>query len=258
MAGKKRSTRPRRKAPRRKARRGVRDVPDRASLSVTRSMEATGPPGTQFSVNTLYSLMNTQLIDYPRAVTVASAYQHYRIKKITLRFKPSYDTFGALGIGAPANQSKPILYHMIDKSGSVPTNASLEALKNMGAKPKQFDEKDHVVSWRPSVLEAVMYASGGTGASSASKYQISPWLTTSAANVSPGAFSPSGIDHLGCYWYLNQLAGSASYQYSIECEVQFEFKKPLNNLLAASEAITARVATLNTSSDGVVGGGDGD
>lgn len=228
------------------------NVPDIASLSVKRSMVATG--GGQFASNTLYSLMNTQLTDYPRAVTVASAYQHYRIKNIKLTIKPSYDTYQII---AGATTSKPNLYYMIDKSGGVPTNISLEGLKNMGARPKQLDEKNIVISWSPSVLESAMYAGGGAGAGSFSKYQISPWLTTTANTVSPGAFAPSGLDHLGIYWYVDQLVNLAGAQYSVECEVQFQFKKPLTNMLSSTEATPAVAAELNNSVDGIVGGGDG-
>jgi len=230
--------------------RKARDVPDMASLSVKRSM-TTGSPPTAFSGNTLYSLMNTQLLDFPRAVQVAAAYQHYRIKKITLTFKPSYDTFTNGGLS-----TKPNLYYMIDKSGSIPTNSTLEGLKQMGAKPRQLDEKNLTVSWRPSVLESVMVASGGAGGPASSKYNISPWLTTTADNVSPGAFSPSGVDHLGLYWYLDQLQ-TGGYQYAIEVEVQFQFKKPLINNVSSVSAIPAQLARLNDSPDGVEGGGDG-
>jgi len=220
-----------------------------ASLSVKRSM--TAPGNAAFSSNTLYSLMNTQLLDFPRAVQVAAAFQHYRIKKVTLTFKPSFDTFTNGGVS-----SKPNLYHMIDKSGSIPTNSTLEGLKQMGAKPRQLDEKNLTVSWRPSVLESVMVASGGAGGPTSSKYNISPWLTTTADNVSPGAFSASGVDHLGCYWYLDQLV-AGGYQYTIEVEVQFQFKKPLINNVSTVAAIPARLAVLNDSPDGIVGGGDG-
>lgn len=213
-------------------------------------MSTNSTPPTQFNTNSLYSLMNTQLIDFPRAVQVAAAYQHYRIKKVTLTFKPSSDTFTVGGA------TKPSLYHMIDKSGAIPTNITLEGLKQMGAKPRQLDEKNLTVSWRPSVLESVMYASGGVGAASSSKYQISPWLTTTADNVSPGIFQPSGVDHLGVYWYLDQLNG-AGYQYAIECEVQFQFKKPLINTVSSVNAQPAVVAQINDSIDGIVGGADG-
>lgn len=235
-----------------KAFRKARDVPDLASLSVKRSMQTPqGNPG--FATNTLYSLMNTQLVDYQRAVQVAAAYQHYRIKKISVTFKPTFDTFTA----AAGAVSKPNLYWMIDKSGAIPTNATVEALKQMGAKPKQLDEKNITISWRPSVLESVMYAGGGAGAVASSKYLISPWLTTTANNVSPGVFIPSGIDHLGLYWYIDQLANPVGMQYTVEVEVQFQFKKPLINLVNGVSAIPAQVATLNDSPDGVVGGGDG-
>jgi len=251
-----RKSKPRRRIARKgkKVLRRARDVPDMASLSVKRSLQFTNPPappGPGANTNTLYSLMNTQLVDYVRAVQVAQAYQHYRIRKITLTFKPTFDTFTNGG------SSKTNLYYMIDKSGSVPTNVSLEGLKQMGAKPIQLDEKNLKISWRPSVLESAMYAGGGVGASSASKYKISPWLTTTADNVSPGVFQASGIDHLGCYWYVDQLT-PLGYQYTVECEVQFQFKKPLaSGFLSSVSAIPAVVATLNDSADGIVGGGDG-
>lgn len=225
-----------------------RDVPDFASISVKRSMT---DGGNNFVPNRLYSLMNTQLIDYPRAIQVAAAFQHYKIKKVTLTIKPSSDTFI---VGGQA--TKPNLYYMIDKSGAIPTNVSLEGLKNMGAKPFQLDENNRTISWAPSVLESAMYLPGGAGNSSASKYKISPWLTTTAANVSPGAFVPSAIDHLGIYWWLDQSI-TGGYQYSVEVEVQFEFKKPLINMLTTTNATPCVPAVLNESPDGIVGGADG-
>lgn len=230
-----------------------RDVPDWASLSVKRTINPAA--GGNYAVNALYSLMNTQLIDYPRAVQVAGAYQHYRIKKITLTIKPVYDSFlAAAGGGSPGKMN---LYYMIDKSGSLPTNITLEGLKALGAKPRQLDENNRTVSWSPSVLEAAMYQGGGAGATSASKYKISPWLTTTAQVVNPGVFVASGIDHLGLYWYVEQTPAGAGFQYSCEVEVQFEMKKPLTNLIGNTEAIPSVVATLNDSPDGIVGGGDG-
>lgn len=206
--------------------------------------------GAQFDANTLYSLMNTQLGDFPRAAVVASQYQMYRIKKVALTFKPSSDTFI---VGSAA--TKPRLYYMIDKAGAIPTNISLEGLKNMGARPKNLDEKNVVISWSPSVLQSVMYTPG-TNNATPSKYSIAPWLTTSALPVPTGVFVPSGIDHLGLYWYVDMLA-TGGYQYAIEVEVQFEFKKPLANQLAGISAIPATLATINDSPDGVLGGGDG-
>lgn len=244
---KKRAAPKRRQAPRRRAPRRSGNVPDLASLSVKRSLGQAG--GAQYNANVLYNLMNTQLVDYPRAVQVAGAYQHYRIKKISLTFKPSSDTFTVGGA------TKPRLYYMIDKSGSIPTTVSLEGLKAMGARPRDLDERSVTISWSPSILESAMYANGVNNATP-SKYKISPWLSTSAVPVQPGVFVPSGIDHLGLYWYLDMI-NTAGYQYAIECEVQFQFKKPLTDLTNGVEAIPATLAQLNNSPDGVVGGGDG-
>lgn len=228
-----------------------RDVPDWASLSVKRTITPAG--GGNYGVNALYNLMNTQLIDYPRAVQVAGAYQHYRIKKITLTIKPVYDSF----IAVAGNPGKMNLYYMIDKSGSIPTNITLEGLKSLGAKPRQLDENNRTISWSPSVLESAMYQGGGPGVSSASKYKVSPWLTTSANVVNPGVFVASGIDHLGIYWFVEQTPAGAGFQYSCEVEVQFEMKKPLTNLIGNTEAVKSVVAELNDSPDGIVGGADG-
>lgn len=232
--------------------RKARDVPEWASCSETRSLALAG--GAQYNSNALYSLMNTQLLSFNRATVIANAYQHYRIKKITLKIKPSFDSYIATGGGT----SKANLYYMIDKSGSVPTNITLEGLKSMGAKPRALDERPISISWRPSVLEGVMYAPTVIGAMSASKYRISPWLATNASPVFPAPFVPSGVDHLGIYWYVDQLANPNGQQYSVECEVQFEFKKPLETgMYSSTHAIPATLAELNDSPDGIVGGGDG-
>lgn len=227
------------------------NVAEYASLSCKRTLQ-TG--GQNFQVNQLYNLMNTQLIDYDRAVQVAAAYQHYRIKKVCVTFKPTFDTF----VNSGANtMSKMHLYFMIDKSGSIPTNVTLEGLKQMGARPFALDEKEKKVTWSPSVLESAMYQPG-IGNSVQSKYIISPWLTTAANPVQPGAFVPSGIEHLGLYWYCEQLLTPGNTVYEVEVEVQFEFKKALApNSTGDSIALPAQVAVINSSKDGIVGGADG-
>lgn len=234
---------------RRPARRN--NTPEYASLSVKRSIN---DAGNQFSSNTLYNLMNVQLADYPRAVQVAKAYQHYRISRIGVTFKPTLDTFASLP--GPGNAtSKPRLYYMIDKAGAIPTNISLEGLKAMGARPRDLDERAIVVSWKPSVLEATMFQPG-VATTAPSKYSLSPWLNTTAIPVQPGVFVPSGIDHLGLYWYCDMLIDQVGYQYSIEVEVQFQFKKPLTDILSSVPAKAVSYAVLNDSPDGIVGGND--
>jgi len=220
------------------------NVPEYASLSCKRTL--TAPGGGNFVTRALYSLMNTALDQFPRAIQVAGAYQHYRIKKIALTFKPPYDTFQEGGVS-----TKPRLYHMIDKAGAIPTNITLEGLKAMGARPRDLDEKNLIVSWAPSVLEATMDVAPN---SIASKYRISPWLATNNAPIQPGVFIPSTVDHLGCYWYVDQLAGNPQYQ--MEVEVQFEFKKPLATDVSNVSALPATFAQINNSPDGIVGGTD--
>lgn len=224
------------------------NVPEWGSLSCKRTINPTA--GGSYTVNTLYSNMTTCLNQFPRALFLANAYQHYRIKNIKMTWLPQFDTFGASG----GTGSKPNLYYMIDKSGSVPTNVSLEGLKNMGAKPVALDEKPVVRSWKPSVLEGALQISG---AIQASKYKLSPWLSVDNTPITP-AFQASLINHLGIYWYVDQAEASATaYNYKVEVEVQLEFKKPLvNGMTSAVQAVGSVPVELNHSPDGLVGGID--
>jgi len=205
----------------------------------------------------MYSILNTQLSDFPRAVTVSQGYQHYRITNVKLRIKSPYDTYVNMGTGSGAYQ-KPYLYYMIDKSASIPTNVSLEGLKQMGAKPRAMDEKQLTISWKPAVLEfAATQIFTGTGLPN--KYKLSPWLST-AANPQTPTWTPSQVDHLGVYWgAFAALAGIADpITYEVEMEVQFQFKKPLVSTRdGATTAIQASFAIENNSIDGIVGGPDG-
>jgi len=248
-AAKKRVT----KKPRRKVASKVTNVAEYASLSETRTITA---PSTNNLINTLYSLMNTSLDQFTRAPIVASAYQHYRIKHIKLTMKPPYDSYVS---GATTAFRKPYLYHMIDKAGAIPTNISLEGLKQMGAKPRALDERPLTIGWRPSVLQDAMTSGGPAATAQGSAYKISPWLNTNAVSVGT-PWNPSTVDHLGVYWYLAAAADGSppTFVYEIEVEVQFEFKKPLvTRSTSTINAVPAQFAQPNESSDGIVGGVDG-
>jgi len=225
----------------------ARDVPDIASCSVKRSITPVG--GGNFQTNGMYDFRNVDLASYDRAVQVAQAYQHYRIKKITLTLKPTFDTYQQ-GVGTG---SRPNLYYMIDKSGSIPDNVQLEQLKQMGAKAHRFDEKPFTISWRPSVLTADTTAPGVVGSA---QYRISPWLST-ASRPLINPWAPSTVDHLGIFWYVEQLF-NGTVQYNAEVEVQFQFKKPLMTPASSSAPLATKVAVaiLDNSSDGIVGGPD--
>lgn len=228
------------------------NVPEYASMSCKSTLTNPGTPSGLFNGNTLYSQNTTCLNLFPRAKTAGTIYQHFRIKNVKLTWKPMYDSFVSSG----GTSSKPNLYYMIDKSGSIPSNVSLEGLKNMGAKPKALDERPISVSWAPSVLQGALQVSGTIVPA---KYTISPWLSTDNAPFTP-AFQASLINHLGIYWYMDQTLAIIGdpYVYTMELEVQFEFKKPLvEGLTSEIPAVGAELATLNHSPDGIVGGGDG-
>jgi len=243
--------------PRRVARRPARrprvrrtgNVSEYASLSEIRTLTPDG--GGDFTVNRMYKLMDTSLSQFTRAQQVAKAYQHFRIKHISIKIKPTFDTYTFNNIQA---NGKPYLYYMIDKAGALPTNVTLEGLKVAGAKPRQLDEKPLLINWRPSVLEASMTAGGAGFAGQGAKYVMSPWLNTNANSVNPGAWVASTVDHLGVYWYADTITNTTPQQpYRVEVEVQFEFKKPfLAGLFGEFEAISATHAVINTSRDGVV------
>lgn len=231
----------------RKSIRGVNGVPDIAMLSEVRTNKNGMDPSGNYITNTMYSFLSTRLQDFPRAVQVAQAYQYYKMKRITLTIKYAYDTFNA-GLG----QSRPNLYYLIDKGGNLPTNSTLELLKSCGAVPRVIDNRSFSISWTPSVLNVVNdpLAANNVGA----QYKISPWLNTNVLPEQPGAWNPSSIEHLGLFFYVEQLLGQSVYQ--LETKVEFAFKKPLWKLLpGAPKAISAnQYAELDTSPDGVEGG----
>lgn len=218
--------------------RPARNVAEYASCSVTQWI------GQVTTANVMYNLRNIALGQFPRAVQVAQAYQHYRIKKVMLEFKPAFDTFTPGVYPAGSNLQVPYLIYMIDKSGSVPTNVDSTALGQMGAKPIRFDDKTIKVSWRPSVLTQT-YGQANTQ----SQYKISPWLSTNANAMNPGLFVPSDIDHLGIFWKVDRAgvlpAGIEEYTYEVRITVEFEFKKPLvTPSTSVPESVTVTMPSL--------------
>lgn len=186
----------------------------------------------------MYANRAFQLADFPRATAVAANYASFQITKITMRFKPLSDTY-VPGVGAAG---VPYLYHMLDKSGAIPSNAGLQNLKQMGAKPKRFDDKTVVVSWRPSVLTADLMQAG-VGSTAGAQYKLSPVLSTNANAGNPAvAWAPSTVDHLGIYWYLEQANGVGN-QYEVEVEVQFRFMRPLVKATGQIDAVELPYAT---------------
>lgn len=207
----------------RKNRRGfrrARSVPDIAKL--TENYNLNYPTPTGWAMNQMYVKRDFNLAAIPRGAGVAAAYQHYRIKKVTVIFRPQVDTF--VGGGVLGGYTAPHLYYMIDKSGSIPANPSIAGLKSMGAKPIRLDEKEFKITFRPSVLTNTVDA-GTPGVFSS--YKISPWLSTNGNALNPGVFNVSSVDHLGLFWYV-ETTGASTLNYTVEAVLDVEFKKPLN------------------------------
>lgn len=232
--------RPRRRAPIRRRRYARRtNVPEWASCSVTRTI--TPAAGGNFATNIMYDVHNIQLNDYDRAATIAIGYQFYRIKHVKLTYKFPYDTFQ---VGGGLN-ARPNFYWMIDKGESLPANPTLEALKQMGARPRACDNKPISVHFSPAVLTV----DESLAANLPSQYKVSPWLSTDADEIL----------HNGLFWYIEEaFAAGAGVQYFAEIEVQFEFKKPKTTAdPGAPMSQGVKVAKLDASPDGVEGGTDG-
>lgn len=218
------------------------NVSDFAGLSCSRTLVGN-------VTNQLYKFNTFSLIDFPRAVQVARAYQHYRITGIRMTLKPAYDTYSF----ALPNLQKPYFYYMIDKADAIPTTATLESLKQMGARPIRFDESPISISWRPSVLTEDQNALLG---SVATQYKVSPWLSTSALPGAPGIWQPSQVLHKGLTWYMEQAGGNTTVY--IDIEIQFQFKKPLIDSVPNPQGALPMVyAKLDASPDGIEGGTDG-
>lgn len=256
-----RRSRPRRSRPALAKKRGMRrryakkrssNVPDYATASVRTTI--TPAAGGNFQSNIMYSTYQAngvKLSDFPRAVAIAKNYQHFKIKQIKMTLKFSYDTF-VQGNAAPGAGSRPNLYYIIDKSASLTQGTTLEALKQMGARPHVCDNRQFTITWRPGVLTGDRNVVGVPY----TQYKISPWLATNPGGDTGLGFVPSTVEHNGVYFYLEQLFGGLT-QFNAEMEVQFAFKKPLYITAAGAPVPQGIVpAVLDNSSDGIVDGPD--
>lgn len=205
------------RVPRRKM--GPSGVPEWASASFTRSLinPAGGANPAIFNPNVTYRFYDCAIDQFPRAVPIASAYQQYRIKRISLKFRPLVDTFTAGG-----GETIPQLYHQIDKIRALSAAVGLPSMKTMGCVPRRLDDKNLVTSWAPGVLDAT--TDNAAGAVTLAKVNISPWLnTTDNPFVLPVVVS--SVDHLGIIWNVEQLVG-ASGNYTCECTIEVQYRKP--------------------------------
>lgn len=196
---------------------GLAGVPDVASLTEVVNQRAT--QGLFYSSGTTYRLYDMSLGSCPRATLVGNAYQEYRIRRITLTFKTSIDTFAGGGYAVPQ------LYYMIDKRGAIPSTFTLDTLTHMGAIPRRFDDKKIMIKYAPVVLQSSL-TDPTLLTTAASSGQTSPWLPCNKSPLQGGAFQPSDVDHFGVAWFVYVPAGQTLITYDIDISVDFEFRKP--------------------------------
>lgn len=202
---------------RRRKMRGSNGVPEWASASFTRSLINPVDQTTILNPNITYRLYDTTIDQFPRAIPIASAYQQYRIKRITLKFRPLVDTFTA-----GAAQTVPQLYYMVDKIRALSQLVGLPSMKTMGAVARRLDDKTLTVSWAPGVLDAA--TDNGAGAITMAKANISPWLNTTD-NPFAVPVAVSSVDHLGLIWNVEQVVGNSG-NFTVDCTIDVQFKKP--------------------------------
>lgn len=195
-------------------------VPEWASLTETK-------PYSNLPTNTVFNMYNLQLSNFPRAASVAQAYQLYRIKRVKYILSPLQDTFAA-----GSNTSVPYLYYMIDRTRNLSAVNNPQALKRLGCKPRRIDDKIITFSYRPSVLTASYDAIPPAGQTSNqyTQYKLTPWLATRDQETL-SVWNPDTTDHQGIVFCVETSWG-AVIQYKMEMMVEFEFKKPSINVTA--------------------------
>lgn len=183
----------------------------------------------------------TSLARCERATQVARGFQEYKITRVEYHFIPITDTF------LPGQYGVPYLYSRIDKTGALEAYTTAAQLVQTGVKPRRFDDKNIVVSFKPAAL---MYARDATQNTNVwSKPIISPWLATNKNNnVAGTVWNASSIDHLGLTWFVEQTnpAGQPNLQFTVRERIFFEFRKPLY-ITGSAEGQTAQQAvSLNS------------
>lgn len=172
----------------------------------------------------MYGASILQLAQFKRASAIAGSYQEYRITGVTFKFTPRFDTFPAT-TDASNQIVVPYLYYIIDKVGAIKAGATLAQLQSMGAKPHRFDDKTITVKYKPAVLQS---SETNTATSTLTRPVTSPWLLT-MTSPSDNLYAPSSVDHRGLWYILDakNLPGDGQYEFDVDIQVDFQFRKPL-------------------------------
>lgn len=196
-----------------KRKRSSRNVPEKASMSVTRSY-------SMLSTNQSYRVYDIQLSQYARAVNTAKSFQLYRIKSAKLKLSPLYDTFTP-GSGT---STVPYVYFQVDRTRDLQNIRTAQEFKQLGCKPHRLDDNIVAFTWRPSVLNTTL-DDAGTGGGVFNQYKISPWIRCRDETGAPGIWNPDTTDHLGLVFLAENSQGN-DLQFKAELIIEFEFCKP--------------------------------
>lgn len=208
-------------------------VPEWASCSEKKILTFTQGSTTTQSLpfNTLFNSYNFNLSSTTRARSVAQAYQYFRIKRVTFRFKPETDTFV---VGTPV----PMLYYQIDKTLSCSQFTAISQFRAIGCRGTPFN-REITVSFKPAVAQGVVDNQPNYGTQIVAKPLLSPWISTNqqAGNPLVSTWAPSQADHMGLIWGVESITAQAAATtfYKVEVEYEYEFKKPLINSVPSSE-----------------------
>lgn len=230
-------------APRRRpavARRRVAPVRPMYNRATTKTQIATcsETDNLVYATNTGYRLAAFSLdTASQRVLDIAKGYQMYRLKKITCVFKPKFDTFAAGG-----GNSVPEFHYVIDKLNTFAPGTNLQALRDAGARPIRFDDRNITISWRPSVLTQTFGQ-----ANPASQYKLSPWLSVNGNAGTANPFAYSSIDHFGLVWQVNVLLSAGYADLQLEITLDWEFKKPLSFPPTGQQLVEGTPATSTRS-----------
>lgn len=217
MVLRRRSTRPRRRVPRRYRRAKLvrRRIPRAPSTEYASLKETVTTAVTANTINYFngFGLGDLALIRAPR---VAANYQYFKITMIELKILTAFDTYP--GGGAVR---MPQVYWMINKGNSIPGGLGFNQLLQLGAKPRVLNERNSSFRFKPAVT---LDADEG-GAPGSAMPKTSPWLITNSNEG--GAWAPSNTEHNGVILGVLPMAAGDATQYQVQITYHFKFKKPL-------------------------------
>lgn len=167
---------------------------------------------------------------YDRAQQVARAYQEFRINYIKFTWKPHSDTYQPI-----VGNQIPQLYYIIDKVNALPAGIDTNTFLSMGCKPLRFDDKNLSVAYKPCALGATQ---NGVAIVDATHKLTSPWLSTNDNAGNPTLpWAANATQHHGLIFFVTKINATDDIKYSLDIEVDFEFRKPNWKAPAATEPV---------------------